>query len=537
MSTVNGAVLLARALAEARVGPIFTLSGNQILPIYDAGLDAGLRFVDGRHESAVAHMADAWGRLTGRPGVCLVTAGPGHTNALTGLVTAQLAESPMLLLSGGSLLAQAGKGGFQEIDQVAAAQPLCKAAWEARSVAEVPALLARAWRTALEGVPGPVHLTLPFDVLQQSVDETEAALPDDAELRPAPISADPSAVSQAVAMLANATRPLILGSPSAWRGEAGVSLRALLETTRAPGFAIESPRGLTDPALHGVGAEFAKADVVLLLGPQDFAIGFAGERALGSARMIQVAPAEAGIGVSRPVDVSLVGDAATVLAQLLAAARERSWISSGWRDELEAAQRAGLARLAPFERSEDVPIHPLRLATEVRDLLSEGDSVAVDGGEMGQWARWAIGSGRFTTILNGKLGGIGPAIPFAIAARLARPTHRCVAFLGDGTFGFHGLELDTAVRFRLPIVAIVGNDAGWAAERHRQRQVYGQDRLVASDLLPTRYDRVAEALGCHAEHVERPDQLQPALERAFNSSKPACVNVAIASIPSPSATQ
>src|SRR5215218_365683 len=151
MATVNGAALLARSLARAGAGPIFTLSGNQILPVYEAGIDAGLRFIDGRHESAVAHMADARGRLTGRPGVCLVTAGPGHTNALTGLATAQFAESPMLLLSGGSLIGQEGKGGFQEIDQVAAARPLCKAAWQARSAAELPALIANAWRTALEG--------------------------------------------------------------------------------------------------------------------------------------------------------------------------------------------------------------------------------------------------------------------------------------------------------------------------------------------------------------------------------------------------
>src|SRR5688500_7705295 len=191
MSTVNGAALLARSLAQATVGPIFTLSGNQIRPLYDAGLDAGLRFVDGRHESAVAHMADAWGRLTGRPGVCLVTAGPGHTNALTGLLTAQLAESPMLLLSGGSPVGQEGKGAFQEIDQVGAAQPLCKASWQARPAAELPSLIARAWRTALEGTPGPVHVTLPIDVLQQSIDEASAPLPTDAELVASTLGADP----------------------------------------------------------------------------------------------------------------------------------------------------------------------------------------------------------------------------------------------------------------------------------------------------------------------------------------------------------
>jgi acetolactate synthase-1/2/3 large subunit len=423
------------------------------------------------------------------------------------------------------------------MDQVAAALPLCKAAWQAHAVEELPATIARAWRTALEGTPGPVHVTLPVDLLQQSVDETTVPDLSDDDLVPALVAADPADVAQAVTLLAGAVRPLLLGSPSVWRGEAGARLRALLDLTKLPGFAIESPRGLTDPALHGVGAEFAKADVVLLLGPQDFAVGFAGERALGTGRLIQVAPASTELGRARPVEVGLVGDAATVLNQFLIEARERSWPSSGWRDDLEAAQREGMARLASFERTDDVPIHPLRLATAVRDLLTDGDSVAVDGGELGQWARWAIGSGRFTTVLNGKLGGIGPAIPFAIAAKIARPAHRCVAFLGDGTFGFHGLELDTAVRFTLPLVVIVGNDAGWAAERHRQRQVYGEDRVVASDLLPTRYDRVAEALGCHAEYVERPEQLGPALERAFGSGKPACINVAIASIPSPSATQ
>ena len=537
MSTVSGATLLARTLAEAQVGPIFTLSGNQILPIYEAGIDAGLRFIDGRHETAVAHMADAWGRLTGRPGVCLVTAGPGHTNALTGLATAHLAESPLVLVSGGSPEGQAGRGAFQEMDQVAAALPLCKAAWQVRTVADVPGALARAWRTALEGTPGPVHLTVPVDVLQASISEDEAPLPTEDELRPVPVSAGQSEIAQAVALLAGATRPLILGSPSVWRGAAGDRLRALLDLTQVPGFAIESPRGLTDPALHGVGAEFAKADVVLLLGPQDFAVGFASERALGTAQLIQVAPSTSEIGRSRPADLGLVGDAATVLEQLEQAARERTWSASGWRQELEAARREGQERLARFEQSGEEPIHPLRVTTEVRELLDDGDCVSIDGGEFGQWGRWATGSGRFATILNGKLGGIGPAIPFAIAAKVARPAHRSVAFLGDGTFGFHGLELDTAVRFGLPLVVIVGNDAGWAAERHRQRQVYGEDRVIASDLLPTRYDKVAEALGCHAEHVDRVDRLRPALERAFNSGKPACVNVAIASVPSPSATQ
>ena len=248
-----------------------------------------------------------------------------------------------------------------------------------------------------------------------------------------------------------------------------------------------------------------------------------------------MAPTEAEIGRSRSVEVGLVGDAASVLGQL-ESARERPWTASNWRDELEAAQQEGLRRLLTFERTDDVPIHPLRLTTEVCDLLDDGASVAIDG-ELGQWARWAAGSGRFTTILNGKLGGIGPSIPFAIAARSpANPLLRGVPRRRHVRLPRPG------ARYRRPLPPADRRDRRqrrrWAAERHRQRQVYGEDRVVASDLLPTRYDRVAEALGCHAEHVKRVrDQLRPPLERAFSSGKPACLNVAIASIPSPSATQ
>jgi acetolactate synthase-1/2/3 large subunit len=531
---VNGATLLARSLARAGVGPIFTLSGNQILPVYEAGLDLGFRFIDGRHESAVAHMADAWGRLTGRPGVCLVTAGPGHTNALTGLVTAHFSESPMILLSGGSSLAQAGMGGFQELDQAGVARPLCKAAWAAQTPEELPGLIARAWRTSLEGVPGPVHLTLPFDVLQARIDDANVTMPEEAAYAPVPVRADEATVERAISLLSTARRPVLLGSPSAWRGEAGERLRVFLDLVKVPAFVIESPRGLTDPSLHGLGAELRNADVVLLLCPQDFTIGFAGPAALGDAWLIQVAASASEIGKNRRTEIGLVGDASSVLGQLTQAAHQHFWPSLGWRTQLDEAHRRNLAQLAPVESRDDTPIHPLRLATIVRDALDDGASVALDGGEIGQWARWAIGTGRFTTVGNGKLGGIGCGIPFAIAAKVARPAHRSVAFVGDGTFGFHGLELDTAVRFNVPIVVVVGNDAGWAAERHRQRELYGPDRVVATDLLPTRYDLVAEALGCHGEHVTRAEELRPALDRAFASGKPACINVEIASIPSPS---
>lgn len=537
MVDVNGATLLARSLRRGGVGPVFTLSGHQILPVYDAGLDEGLRFVDTRHEAAAVNMADAWGRLTGQPGVALVTAAPGHMNTLTAVATAWMSESPMLLLSGGTELAHVGRGGFQEVDQLAMIGPVCKAAWMAGSAVELPALVARALRTAAEGVPGPVHITLPYDVLHQRVAAEDVELPPPTEYAPAEQPAPEADVERAVELLAGAERPLLVAGPSLWRGGVGSTLAALEDETGVPAVPIDSALGLAEPSLHGLGRALGESDAIVLLAPQDFAVGFAGADTIQLAcRLIQVAPAAAAIGRSRPVELGLIGSPSTVLGQMRAAAQRRRWPARGWREELEARRRAQLERTRPLETAADVPVHPLRVAATVRALLRPGDCVALDGGDFVRWARWCLGAGPYDRLTNGKLGALGSGIPFAMTAALARPAARAVAFVGDGTFGFHAMELDTAVRHGLPFVAVVGNDAGWATERHRQRAVYGPDRVVATDLLPTRYDRVAEALGAHAEHVERPEELRPALERAFASNRPSCVNVTIASVRAPSAT-
>jgi acetolactate synthase-1/2/3 large subunit len=276
---------------------------------------------------------------------------------------------------------------------------------------------------------------------------------------------------------------------------------------------------------------------VILLARQDFAVSFTDERTVSaSTRIIQIAPEPGWIGHNRRVDLGVVGDPATVLGQLRDAVRERAWLRGAWRDELIAMRRHQQERTKPFESSDDVLIHPMRVMAAVREFLRPGDCIALDGGDFVRWARWAFGGGPYEFLTNGKLGALGPGIPLAAAATLAKPHARSIAFVGDGTFGFHAMELDTAVRHNLPYVVIVGNDAGWATERHRQREVYGPDRLVAADLLPTRYDLLAESLGAHGEYVERPEQLGPALERAFASGKPACLNVNIASIRAPSAS-
>jgi acetolactate synthase-1/2/3 large subunit len=382
---------------------------------------------------------------------------------------------------------------------------------------------------------------VPADVLTAGADGTTVVA--EGEFLPSANPADPAAVQAAVALLGSAERPLLLGGPSCKWGPAGRHFQALLAASGLPGFVLESPRGLTDPALHGVGAEFRQADVVLLLAPQDFVAGFAAPRALAEGgRLIQVAPSVAELGPNRVADLNLIGDAPAVLSELTAAvAVDRAGWAVGaagrvaWSAQLAARQRAGREALAAAEQSDQILLHPLRVCAEVRELLGPGDVVAIDGGEFAQWARWTFGGAPQRVVLNGKIGMIGCALPFALGARVAEPSCRVVAFLGDGTFGFHGFELDSAVRHKLPFVAIVGNDAAWAAERHNQLRLYGPDRVVASDLLETRYDQVARALGAQGELIEHPDQLRPALERALAADQPTVLNVRIASLPSPAA--
>jgi acetolactate synthase I/II/III large subunit len=533
MHRSTGASILTQLLKRAGVERVFTLSGNQILPIYDAFIDHDIATTDTRHESAAAHMADAWATLRGVPGVCLVTAGPGHTNALSGITTAAHGESPVLWLSGGSALAHRGMGAFQEIDQIGIARAVCKGAWQVESVADLPDLFARAWRVMQEGRPGPAHLTLPADLLEQESTEGLAAV-EQVSLEPALQPTDPALVDRTLSLLAGAERPLLIASPSVARGRAGERLRAINDQSGIPYFVMESARGLSDAGTNTLSSRFRDADVVLLIGPRDFEVQFGGPEAFDpAARLIQVSPIRAELEREPAPEIGLEGDAASVLGQLLDGCREYRWDNDAWRGFLDEARAAARDGLAEFRHARDVPMHPLRLAAELRGAMPEDAILVQDGGEFSQWVRWEFADTDHLTLPNGKLGIIGNGIPYAIAAALARPDTPVVTIMGDGTFGFHGMEFDTAVRHDVPFVAIIGNDAAWAAERHRQVRIYGEDRIVASDLLPARYDKVVEALGGYGELVEDPNDVHAAFGRALASGKPACLNVMIHSMPSP----
>lgn len=527
----TGATVLVDGLAQLGVERLFTLSGNQILTIYDACLDAGIAVTDTRHEAAAGHMAEAWARLRDTPGVCLVSAGPGHTNTITASANALRNEVPLLWLSGGSDTRHDGRGGFQELDQVALAAPACKAARRVTRAADMVETLAWAWRTMLTDRPGPVHLTVPSDVLAAATDAVPLDL---AACLPAARAAAAADVAAAAERLHRAARPLIVAGSPARGARLGAALTRLAERLGAPLLVLDSPRGLTDPALHGAGQVVPLADAVLVLAPRDFALAFGGPKALAADAIAIAIEPDADESARDPASgMVLIGDALTVVRQLTDALPALAADRSAWRAQIDELRATGEARHTAAATSVATPIHPLRVAAEMRALLPPGASVSIDGGEFAQWARWGMGGADAVGLVNGKFGMLGPAIPFAIAARLARPAQPSVAFVGDGTAGYHLMELDTAVRHGVPLVVVVGNDAAWAAERHRQVALYGTGRVVAADLLPARYDEVARALGAHGELVRAPTELRPALKRALECGRPACVNVLIASVPSP----
>ena len=530
--TRTGATLVVEALVGAGVRHLFSLSGNQILSVYDATIGRGLSIVHTRHEAGAVHMADAWGRLTEGPGVALVTAGPGHLNAVSALYGALMAESPVVFLSGHAPLAQAGRGAFQEMDQVGVVRPVTKAAWVAKDAARLGDDIRTALEIARTGRPGPVHVSLPGDLLEQRVGDAGAPGVSGEDAAAQAPAAD-AAVRAALDLLASARRPLILLGPAMGRARRRASVERLGEITGIPALTMESPRGVNDPWLHMAATKLAEADVVLLLGKRlDYAVRFGEAPAFGAGcRFIQVDAEPAAIASGGRVTLAIQGEPDRVTDQLAAAARAMSWTHREWGETVRAARATVPAEWAALRRSSRRPMHPLRVCAALQPVLDAGALLVCDGGEFGQWVQAGVDAG--VRLINGLSGSIGSAIPMACAARLARPDRPVLAVLGDGTFGFHAFELDTAARHGMPIVAVVGNDARWNAEHQLQIQHYGAARTVGCELRPTRYDRVAEALGAHGEWVERPEDLEPALARALASGLPACVNVEIDGVAAP----
>jgi acetolactate synthase-1/2/3 large subunit len=541
-----GSQLVCRALKLEGVTNIFTLAGDHILPLLDAMADQDFRIIDTRHEQAAVHMADGWGRITEQPAVCMYTT-PGFANAIPGLTNAMHTESPVISIAGCADLHDLGRGAQQEIDQLHMAAPVTKGSFLVDDIRRIPEFIGRAMRLAFSGRRGPVHLTIPIDLQEQSVDEDEVVFYRSDEYRPkGALLADPELVRQSVALLRQAERPLAIASSAAGYTLSGASLQRFIETTRLPVLTEEQSRGLIsddhpyafgffERGLNRVAAKVRDADVVVLLGrKQDFTIGFCRPPNIAAdAKIIQIDPSALEIGRNRGVTVGMIGDVSSVLEQMTKEAANSTWRDLAWLEELRALRATQAAWANDLARPE-TPMHALFVHKTVKSILRPDDCLVFDGGDFCHFGR------SFLPALQPKhwfyvssLGMLGSSLPTALAAKLAYPNSRVIMLTGDGAFGFNAMEFDTAVRHRLNIVAILGNDSAWGIDRQIQLGLYG--RPVVTELLQTRYEQVVQGLGGYGEFVARPEELEPALKRAFASQRPALLNVAVKRAISPRA--
>src|SRR3954470_5182317 len=524
---LHGGRLIARRLKAHGVTKLFTLSGGHLFSIYDGCREEGIDLVDVRHESAAAFAAEGWAKVTRTPGVAAVTAGPGVTNAMSALAGAQQSHSPMLVLGGRAPAMRWGQGSLQEIDHVPFVRPVTKLAATAESTAEIPGLVDEALAAAVRAHSGPTFLDFPLDLVFSEAEEPEpgADLPDPA----AGVEPDGDALARAIALLRDAERPVVMAGSNLYWGHGEDALRALVDELRVPVFVNGLARGCV-PADHELFFSRARAtalqgaDVALVAGgPMGSRLG-CGQAFGAETEVVAIDRAEPVHDHPRAVAAELYGGIAAILDTLRSGARggadTRAWVEQlrATEDERRAAEAAEFADTR-------APLHPMRLYGELRDVLDRDAIVIGDGGDFVSYAGRVLDSYQPGCWLDpGPYGCLGCGPGYALAAKLARPDKQVVLLVGDGAFGFSGMEFDTLARHGVDVVAVMGNNGIWALEKHPMEFLYGYS--VVADLRPgTRYDEVVEALGGHGSVVREPGELRGALEEAFASGRPALVNV------------
>jgi thiamine pyrophosphate-dependent acetolactate synthase large subunit-like protein len=524
MAKVSGNDLVAKALQDEGVDTVFYLTGGPMVDVASRCIER-FRSVDVRHEQAAAMAAHAYSRVSGKPGVCFAASGPGVTNLITGVGNAFVDAVPVVALGGASAVSQTGMGAFQEMDQVGMFKPITKYAERVIDVRRIPEIINKAFRVATGGQPGPVYVDLPGDVLYNRVEESEVMFPNRPHSIPR-VAADPNLIKQAIAMLKQAQRPIILtGTGVFWSG-AMEELKEFVDTTHIPFYTTPQGRGVIpeDHPLSFLGARnqaWKEADAVLIIGTRlNFIVGFGlPPRWEAGVKIAQVDISDEEIGRNRPVDLGIVGDAKTVLRQLIDEAGDafHKRDELPWVDKLRGYDRKSQEKSEALLNSDAMPIHPLRLCKEVRDFMDRDAIIVVDGHEILNFARQSIPFFAPGHSVNaGPNGCMGVAVPFGLGAKVAKPDKQVIVLSGDGSFGMNGMEIDTMVRHNIPALIVISNNGGWA----------GKGTMDAGrDLGFSRYDKMAEVFGAYGELVERPKDIRPAMERAVKSGKPAVVNV------------
>src|SRR5215469_14647700 len=478
----NGAQLFVRSACQLGIDTVFTLVGDHLNEVLAEAARAGMRVVDMRHESAVVHAADAWARLHRKPALSLVTGGPGHTNSLTGIATANLAGSPVIAVSGSRARKMAERQAFQDIDQVGIVRPVVKWAAEVPAASEIPFYLTRAWREANGGRRGAVHLTVPVDVFgEEGVGGRVWGVGKGA----APAAPSASDIGAAIELLRNSERPLVIAGSGVWWADAEEDLRTFVELTSIPLYTITMARGAVsddhplvmgyaDPALkRGAYEAFREADLFLVVGKRiDYRLALGGTRLFPEgARFIQIDLHAGELGMNRKLDVAICSDARAALQELSTIAGPEKWTARPWLARARELREGWRAKLAAMGDSAS-PIHPASFFRELASCLPPDLLYSWDGGDFAHWGRATLPARHAGGWLRlGPLGTIGAALPNGLALKMANPERPVAIITGDGALGFYIAEMDSLARHRLPVVVIVGNDAGWGLERELQSLV------------------------------------------------------------------
>ena len=535
MAEIDGGRLFAKALKKEGVEYIFTLNGGHIYNLYEGCVAEGMKIIDFRHEQVAAHAAEGWAKVTGKPGVGIVTAGPGVTDAVTGIANAFQAPSPMLLIGGNAAIGDHLKGGLQDFDSVTFMKPITKFSEQVKRVERIPEYVSNAFRAATSGVPGPAYLEIPADIVNGRTEEDNVRYPQRYRTE-ARAYGDPEYISKVVEILKNTERPMVLAGSDVWWTDAAQELREFIELIDAPVFLNAMGRGslpADHPNLGSLGRRYGmvKSDAVLLIGtPIDFRLSYGSDSLFPqNPNLIEIMMDSGKIGVNRDVDVGIVGDAKAVLGQIIDELRSTGYKSPGrgWVEEVVTEDKALKAADEEMLNSDSTPIHPMRLCKEIRDFLDYDATVIGDGGDIVTFAARVLNINEPGHWLDpGQFGCLGAGSGFAAAAQLARPGKQVCIVYGDGGFGLTGFDVESYVRFDLPIVSIVGNNGAWnqTAMGVTRRGMSGIGTLLSQD---TDYAKIMEGMGGYSERITDPNEIKPALERAFASGKAALLDVVI----------
>ena len=531
MANISGNELVAETLHRIGIKDFFFIMGGPINDTLTRTMKKGIRGIDVRHEQAAAMSAHAYARVTNTPGLCMGASGPGTVNLTTGLANALIDCSPVVAFGGASPINEYLTGAFQEIDQVAVMKPVTKWANRVYETRRIPEMIDLAFRQSIAGKPGPVYLDLPSDVINSEVDEALVKWPDLTRTltrhRP---QGDPALIEQAIKLIEGARKPVVLSGSGVLWSDAVDELRKWVIDKGMPIFTTPQGRGVLPEDhphafLNARSTALKEADLLLIVGTRlNYVFGhISPPRVSKTAKVIRIDIDPAEISAGSRVDVGIVGDAKAVLQQLLAAAGER--VNAGgyadWRGNLASIEAAKRPEAEQAMSSANLPIHPLRLCKEVRDFIDRDAILVVDGQEILNYGRQSIPTFIPRHRINsGTFGIMGVGMPFGVGAKVARPDQQVVVLHGDGSFGLNAMELDTAARHKLPILVVISLNGGWTADPKREKP--------GRELGYTRFDLMAQSLGCFGEQVEKPEDLRPALERAkaaMKNGKPALINV------------